>query len=213
MRPKCGGDGSIRRVIGTCFKTRSVRREGRERSFSGSAPLSGRAPTAVGAWSDCGLKPPGLYWPLWSPWNRRDFLRASLGLTGLSLLAGCGVLSAPGQRTARMPRIGFLAPAHRATTSSVGLREHGYERGAATSTSSTASPRARSSASRARGRAGRPAARSPRGDRRPGEPRRQAGHQHHPDRCRRGPRPRRSGLVASLARPGGNVTGFEHLGR
>jgi putative ABC transport system substrate-binding protein len=53
------------------------------------------------------------------PWSRRDFLRAGLGLTGLSLLAGC---------TARMPRIGFLAP--RINEDFLrGLREHGYEDG------------------------------------------------------------------------------------
>ena len=62
------------------------------------------------------------------PWNRRDFLRASLGLAGLSLLAGCGAVPAPGQGTARMPRIGFLAPAHRRGLLR-GLREHGYETG------------------------------------------------------------------------------------
>ena len=60
------------------------------------------------------------------PWSRRDFLRISLGLTGLGLLAGCGVVSAPGQGTARMPRIGFLAPSPREDFLR-GLRDHGYE--------------------------------------------------------------------------------------
>ena len=46
-------------------------------------------------------------------WSRRDFLRIGLGLTGLGLLAGCGVVSAPSQGTARTPRIGFLAPGPR----------------------------------------------------------------------------------------------------
>src|SRR5688572_2363893 len=61
-------------------------------------------------------------------WSRRDFLRISLGFTGLSLLAGCGAVSAPGQGTARTPRIGFLAP--RTNEDFLrGLREHGYEPG------------------------------------------------------------------------------------
>jgi putative ABC transport system substrate-binding protein len=69
------------------------------------------------------------------PWNRRDFLRASIGLTGLGLLAGCGVVSPPGQGTARMPRIGFLIVGTREGRADViedllrGLREHGYEDG------------------------------------------------------------------------------------
>jgi putative tryptophan/tyrosine transport system substrate-binding protein len=62
------------------------------------------------------------------PRSRRDFLRAGLGLTGLSLLAGCGVVSAPGQGTARMPRIGFLASGPREDFLR-GLRDHGYEPG------------------------------------------------------------------------------------
>src|SRR5262245_19217930 len=62
------------------------------------------------------------------PWSRRDFLRASLGLAGLSLLAGCGVVSAPGRGTARLPRIGFLAPGPREDFLR-GLRDHGYEPG------------------------------------------------------------------------------------
>ena len=61
-------------------------------------------------------------------WSRRDFLRISLGLTGLGLLAGCGASSAPGQGTARTPRIGFLAPGPREDFLR-GLREHGYEDG------------------------------------------------------------------------------------
>src|SRR5262245_48855008 len=62
------------------------------------------------------------------PWSRRDSLRAGLGLAGLGLIAGCGALSAPGQGTARMPRIGFLAPGAREDFVR-GLREHGYEPG------------------------------------------------------------------------------------
>jgi hypothetical protein len=59
------------------------------------------------------------------PWSRRDFLRAGLGLTGLGLLAGCGAVSAPGQGTARTPRIGYLAPVLREDFLR-GLRDHGY---------------------------------------------------------------------------------------
>jgi putative ABC transport system substrate-binding protein len=59
---------------------------------------------------------------------RRRFLRGGLALTGLGLLAGCGALSAPGQGTARMPRIGFLAPGPREDFLR-GLRDHGYEDG------------------------------------------------------------------------------------
>jgi putative tryptophan/tyrosine transport system substrate-binding protein len=62
------------------------------------------------------------------PRSRRDFLRAGLGLAGLGLLAGCGVVSAPGQGTARMPRIGFLASGPREDFLR-GLRERGYEPG------------------------------------------------------------------------------------
>src|SRR5215207_1006144 len=62
------------------------------------------------------------------PWSRRDFLRASLGITGLCLLAGCGALSAPGRGTARTPRIGFLAAGTNEDFLR-GLREHGYEDG------------------------------------------------------------------------------------
>ena len=62
------------------------------------------------------------------PWSRRDFVRISLVLTGLSLLAGCGALSAPGQGIARMPRIGFLASGTREDFLR-GLRDHGYEPG------------------------------------------------------------------------------------
>ena len=60
--------------------------------------------------------------------TRRRFLQAGLALAGLGLLAGCGTSSVPGQGTARMPRIGFLAPGAREDFLS-GLREHGYEPG------------------------------------------------------------------------------------
>jgi putative ABC transport system substrate-binding protein len=59
---------------------------------------------------------------------RRRLIQASVALAGLGLLAGCGVVSAPVQGTARMPRIGFLAPGTREDFLR-GLREHGYEPG------------------------------------------------------------------------------------
>src|SRR5690349_982358 len=40
--------------------------------------------------------------------SRRAFLRSVLGMTGLGLLAGCGVLSAPARPT-KVPRIGILS--------------------------------------------------------------------------------------------------------
>src|SRR5436309_3152892 len=67
--------------------------------------------------------------------SRRLFLRGSLTLTGLGLLAGCGVLPWPGQQAARVPRLGFLATGTREGRAFLvegflqGLREHGYEEG------------------------------------------------------------------------------------
>ena len=60
--------------------------------------------------------------------SRRRLLRGGLALAAVGLLAGCGAVSAPGQGTARTPRIGFLAP--RTNEDFLrGLREHGYEDG------------------------------------------------------------------------------------
>ena len=42
--------------------------------------------------------------------TRRRFLRSSLALAGLGLLAGCGVLPSPTQQTAKVPRVGWLSP-------------------------------------------------------------------------------------------------------
>jgi ABC-type uncharacterized transport system substrate-binding protein len=66
---------------------------------------------------------------------RRRFLRGGLALAGLGLLAGCGVVEAPGYGTARMPSIGFLTPRTREGAAGGiqdflrGLRDHGYEDG------------------------------------------------------------------------------------
>ena len=65
--------------------------------------------------------------------TRRLFLRASLALAGLSLSSACGVLSLPWQQTARVPRIGYLA-FHSVSATEIeafrqGLRELGYLEG------------------------------------------------------------------------------------
>ena len=60
--------------------------------------------------------------------SRRRLLRGGLALAVVGLLAGCGVVSAPGQGTARTPRIGFLA-ARTNEDFLRGLRDHGYEDG------------------------------------------------------------------------------------
>ncbi len=41
--------------------------------------------------------------------DRRRFLRGSLALAGLGLLAGCGMLPSQSQQAAKIPRIGYLA--------------------------------------------------------------------------------------------------------
>jgi putative tryptophan/tyrosine transport system substrate-binding protein len=61
--------------------------------------------------------------------SRREFLRGSLALASLSLLAGCGAVPVPGQGAARTPRIGYLAPGGPNENFLRGLREHGYEDG------------------------------------------------------------------------------------
>jgi putative ABC transport system substrate-binding protein len=61
--------------------------------------------------------------------SRRHFLRGSLALASVGLLSGCGALSVPGQGTARTPRIGYLAPGTIREDFFRGLREHGYEDG------------------------------------------------------------------------------------
>ena len=42
--------------------------------------------------------------------SRRDFLQRSAALAGVGLLAGCGVLPDPTQRSAQVRRIGYLSP-------------------------------------------------------------------------------------------------------
>ena len=145
------------------------------------------------------------------PWSRRDFLRIGLGLTGLSLLAGCGVVSAPGQGTARMPRIGFLAGGPREDFVR-GLRDHGYEPGRNIHIESRFSE----------GRSERyPELAAELVDLQPdvlvaiggaaGLAAKQATGTI-PIVAAAVPDPVESGLVASLARPGGNVTGVSTLG-
>jgi putative tryptophan/tyrosine transport system substrate-binding protein len=145
------------------------------------------------------------------PWSRRDFLRASLGLTGLSLLAGCGVVSAPGQGTTRTPRIGFLAPGTREDFLR-GLREHGYEPGQNIHIEYRFSEGQNERL---------PGLAAELVDLRPdvlvtvGPPAGLAAKQATstiPIVAAAVPDPVGSGLVASLARPGGNVTGVSTLG-
>jgi putative ABC transport system substrate-binding protein len=65
-------------------------------------------------------------------YSRRQLLQGSLALAGLSLLSGCEV---PGQQAAKVPRIGFLAVGSREGRAFLiegflqGLREHGYVEG------------------------------------------------------------------------------------
>ena len=67
--------------------------------------------------------------------SRRRFLRGSLAVAGVGLLAGCGALPAGIAPAARVPRIGYLhgatlsVAAHRIEAFRQGLRELGYEEG------------------------------------------------------------------------------------
>jgi putative ABC transport system substrate-binding protein len=67
--------------------------------------------------------------------TRRHFLRGSLALAGLGLLAGCGVLSSPVRQPAGVPRIGYLTSDRSASSDPFsdafrqGLRELGYVEG------------------------------------------------------------------------------------
>jgi putative ABC transport system substrate-binding protein len=66
--------------------------------------------------------------------TRRCFLRGSLALAGLGVLAGCGVLPSPVQPPATVPRIGYLAsggtgPGAREDAFRQGLGELGYVEG------------------------------------------------------------------------------------
>ena len=67
--------------------------------------------------------------------GRRDFLRHGLALAGCGLLSGCGLSPAPWQQTSRIPRIGYLGPGttgpYPALLNSFrqGLRDLGYVEG------------------------------------------------------------------------------------
>jgi putative ABC transport system substrate-binding protein len=67
--------------------------------------------------------------------SRRRFLQGSLGLVGSGLLAGCGLPALPSQQAAKVPRIGFLGTGSREGRAFLvegflqGLRERGYVEG------------------------------------------------------------------------------------
>jgi putative ABC transport system substrate-binding protein len=67
--------------------------------------------------------------------TRREFMQGALALAGFSLLSGCATLPLPGQQAAKVPRIGFLAVGSREGRAPLieallqGLREHGYVEG------------------------------------------------------------------------------------
>ena len=67
------------------------------------------------------------------PFSRRAFLRSGLALTGLGLLAGCGVLPPSFSGAAKVPRIGYIgmtsSGARNADELAAGLRELGYVEG------------------------------------------------------------------------------------
>ena len=70
-------------------------------------------------------------------YSRRQFLRGTggLALAGLGLLSGCGMPPLPGQRTAKVPMIGFLTPGPREARARInagflqGLWDLGYVEG------------------------------------------------------------------------------------
>jgi putative tryptophan/tyrosine transport system substrate-binding protein len=64
--------------------------------------------------------------------GRRRFLRGSLTLAGLGLVAGCGLVSPPAERPARLPRVGYVdsgSSQDRADGFRLGLADHGYVEG------------------------------------------------------------------------------------
>ncbi len=63
--------------------------------------------------------------------SRRQFLRASLTLAGLALLLGCGVLPSPAPARPKVPRVGYLTggPSSLTETFPAALRELGYREG------------------------------------------------------------------------------------
>ena len=66
------------------------------------------------------------------PHGRRRFLRSSLALAALGLLAGCGTPPWPGRQAARVPRVGFLGgnvAEERSEGFRAGMRDLGYLEG------------------------------------------------------------------------------------
>jgi putative ABC transport system substrate-binding protein len=148
--------------------------------------------------------------------SRRQLLRGGLVLAGLGLLSGCAALPLGPRRPARLPRVGYLAAGgeqERADGFRLGLADHGYVEGRNIIVEWRYSE----------GRA----------DRLPGlaaelvrlpadvlvaEGTAAAGHLKDatttiPIVIVGGASPVEAGLVASLARPGGNVTGLTNISR
>lgn len=146
--------------------------------------------------------------------SRRQFLHDSLALASLGLLGGCGVLSVPAQKPAKVRRIGVISgefDAPEADAFRQGLREHGYAEGEniiieSRLTQAREGPYSEFAAELVGGpvdvivTGGTPATRFAR----------DATHSIPIVMAFSGD-PVRNGLVESLARPGGNVTGLTDL--
>jgi putative tryptophan/tyrosine transport system substrate-binding protein len=66
------------------------------------------------------------------PCTRRQLMRSSLALAGIGLLSGCSALPIGPQRRARLPRVGYLSSSswqERAEAFRQGLEDHGYVEG------------------------------------------------------------------------------------
>jgi putative tryptophan/tyrosine transport system substrate-binding protein len=147
---------------------------------------------------------------------RRRFLRSGLALAGLGLLSGCGALPVPGQPPPKVPRVGYLTQTNTAVAEIEafrdGLRELGYVEGQNIAIEVRRSESAAQSQSllaelvalpvdlilTAAGPADTLAA--------------MAATRTIPIIFPASPDPVLTGLVGSLARPGGNVTGLSSLG-
>jgi putative ABC transport system substrate-binding protein len=148
--------------------------------------------------------------------SRRRFLQAGLALASLGLLSGCATLPIGPQRQARLPRVGYLAGdvgREEAEAFRQGLEEHGYVEGRTVTVEWRGSE----------GRADRLAALAAELVRLPVDVLVASGTAFIralkdatdtiPIVMAMSPDPVEQGFVASLARPGGNVTGLSSAGR